>query len=68
MITEETEVNFGSYEQLSYLDEGMPEVSLYVDNKLIGEIKVWQDSEMENREYICVNYEIIYLDTIKRII
>ena len=65
-IKEETEVKFTQYDQLSYLDEGEPEVNLYVDDRPVGHIKVWKDSEQEGREYICVNYEIIYLDRLKQ--
>ena len=65
-IKEETEVNFKDYKQLSYLDEGEPEVTLYVDDRPVGIIKVWLDSEMNNREYICLNYEVVYLDTLDK--
>jgi hypothetical protein len=65
-IKEETEVNFKDYKQLSYQDEGEPEVTLYVDDRPVGIIKVWLDSEMDNREYICLNYEIVYLDTLDK--
>lgn len=64
-IEEDDKVFFSEYSQLSYKDEEKEYVTLYVDNKPVGDIKVWKDSEMEGREYICVNYEIIYLDTIK---
>lgn len=64
-IEEDDEVFFSEYSQLSYKDEEKEYVTLYVDNKPVGDIKVWKDSEMGGREYICVNYEIIYLDTIK---
>ena len=65
-IKEEDHVEFTKYEQLTYRDEGEPEVTLYVDDRVVGNIKVWQDSEMQGREYICVNYEIVYLDTLKQ--
>jgi hypothetical protein len=65
-IKEETEVRFKDYKQLSYLDEGEPEVTLYVDDRPVGIIKVWLDSEMDNREYICLNYEVVYLDTLDK--
>jgi len=65
-IREEDEVIFNSYDQLSYLDEGKTNVKLYIDKKLIGVIKVWKDSEQEDREYICLNYEIVYLDTLTK--
>lgn len=66
-ITEETEVNYKSIEDLSYFDDDGDNVSLYVNNEFVGDIKVWKDSEMKGREYLCINYEIIYLDTIKKI-
>jgi hypothetical protein len=66
-IKEETEVKFTQYEQLSYLDEGEPEVTLYVDDISVGYIKVWKDSEQEGREYVCINYEIVYLDTLNKL-
>ena len=65
-IKEETEVKFTQYDQLSYLDEGEPEVTLYVDDRVVGYIKVWKDSEQDGREYICINYEIVYLDTLHK--
>lgn len=64
-IKEETRIIFTSYDQLSYTDDCEPEILLYIDNTPIGYSKVWLDSEMENREYICINYEIVYLDTLK---
>lgn len=66
-ILEETDVIFEKYTDLSYLDKGEADVILCVNDKPIGKIKVWKDSEQEGREYICVNYEIIYLDTINKI-
>jgi uncharacterized protein (DUF736 family) len=66
IITEETEVKFEKYTDLSYLDEGEPEVTLYVNDMSVGYIKVWKDIEQDGREYICVNYEVIYLDTIDK--
>ncbi len=67
LIEEYTEVVFTKYEQLSYKDNEETYVELYVDDKLIGEIEVWKDSEEDNREYICINYTIVYLDTLKKI-
>ena len=65
-ILEETEVMFIQYEQLSYYDEDEPEVTLYVDDQPVGVIKVWLDSDQHNREYVCINYEIVYLDSLIR--
>jgi hypothetical protein len=67
-ITEETEVKFEKYTDLSYLDEGEPEITLFNKDMIAGKIKVWKDTEQEGREYICLNYEIIYLDTLDKFI
>lgn len=68
MITEDIEVKFKEYSELAYLDLGEPEVGLYVNSVYVGDIKVWKDSEEDDREYICVNYEVIYLDTIHKFV
>lgn len=66
MIKEETEIKFERYTDLSYHDEGEPEVTLYVKDRPVGYIKVWKDSEQDGREYVCINYEVVYLDTINK--
>lgn len=65
IIEEETEVKYQNLDELSYIDFGDNMIALYVNKQFEGDIKVWKDSEMDGREYICINYEIIYLDTIK---
>ena len=64
LITEETEVIFEKNEDLSYYESGTENVDLFVKDDCVGEIEVFTDRENEEREYICVNYEMIYLDTI----
>jgi homoserine kinase len=42
-------------------------VALHHDNvepSMLGWFKVWYDSEMNDREYITINNEILYLDSI----
>jgi hypothetical protein len=65
-IEEDDHVEFESYDQLSYEDTGDTDVELYVDEEFLGYIKVWKDSEMDGREYVCINHEIVYLDTLKK--
>ena len=67
IIEEETEVKYQNLDELSYIDFGDDMIALYVNKQFEGDIKVWKDSEMDGREYICINYEIIYLDTIKEL-
>jgi hypothetical protein len=65
-IEEDDHVDFESYDQLSYEDTGDTDVELFVDGDFLGYIKVWKDSEMEGREYVCINQTIVYLDTLKK--
>jgi hypothetical protein len=71
IIEEETEVIFKDYSELSYInngdckEDGSPLIALYVNKQFEGDIEVWCDVENDERDYICVNYEMIYLDTIK---
>ncbi len=67
MIEEETEIKYHSRGQLSYKDDNTATVELFIDNKYLGDIKVWEDSLTNNREYICINYTVIYLDEIRKI-
>ena len=66
IITEETEVKFTEHKELSYSDNGGDNVDLYVKDFPVGEIEVFTDRENENREYICLNYTMVYLDTIEK--
>ena len=67
IITEDTEVKFEKNEDLSFYDYGGDNVELYVNGEFLGEIEVFTDRENGNREYICINYEVVYLDSIKEI-
>jgi hypothetical protein len=62
--TEELELKFENYSQLSFEDLGEEYVQLFLDNESIGLVEVSTDVENQKREYIIVNHEIIYLDTI----
>ena len=64
LIKEEDHVEFERYDQLSYQDKNEV-IELFVDDFYIGDIEVCKDSLMEGREYVCINYEIIYLDELK---
>jgi len=66
LIEEDVEVIFDKYEDLSFKDIQDINVELYVKGEYIGDIPVWGDSEMDGREYICLNYEILYLDELKK--
>ena len=67
ILSEEDNISYKELKDLSYYDSGTDNVDLYVKGDFIGEIKVWLDSEQDDREYIIINYEIIHLDTIQKI-
>lgn len=66
IIQEETNVDYRHISDLSYVDNGGKFVTLFNNGNLIGKIKVWKDSQEDGREYIALNYEIIYLDTLTK--
>jgi hypothetical protein len=61
-VIEHAEIS--AYENLFFEHKG-DVVCLHDDvNGELGWFKVWYDCEMEDREYITLNDEILYLDTI----
>jgi hypothetical protein len=60
-------LNFKDYSQLSFIDCKTDFIELLLDEKSVGSLEVSTDHENNAREYIIINYEIIYLDTIKKI-
>ena len=58
-------LDYESLEDFSYKDLGDAFITLYFLNEFVGYVEVWTDPELEE-EYIIINYEIIYLYTLKR--
>lgn len=56
--------DYSSIENLFYEHKG--DVVCLHDDELgeLGWFKVWYDCDMEDREYITLNEEIVYLDTL----
>jgi hypothetical protein len=65
IYTDELTLDFTDYSQLSFLDEGNEEILLFLNGNFVGYVLVYTDVENDNREYICVNSEMIYLDTLE---
>jgi hypothetical protein len=58
---------FSSYENLFYEHKG-DVICLHDDERgELGWFRVWYDAEMEDREYITLNEEIFFLDTLDEI-
>lgn len=68
LIDEDTDIVFEAYSDLSYSEcDNEKNIILFIEGVKCGEMKVWLDTEMNNREYLTINNEVIYLDTIKLI-
>lgn len=63
--TDEFVLEYKTLEELSYFDSGNDYIDLYKNGDFVGYLTVYTDVENEEREYVCVNYEIVYLDTIQ---
>lgn len=69
--SEEDHLDYNFTEDLSYaeviLDDGSShnDVILYNKDKVVGMYIVWCDSH-DDREYLTINYTIIYLDTLTK--
>lgn len=64
---DEFQADFTDYSQLSYVDEGKTHVTLLIDGTPVARLLVYRDAEENDREYVCINYEILYLDTLTEI-
>lgn len=60
-------LEFESYDQLAYFDNGREDVMVFLNGNYHTDAEVYTDRGNDNREYICINNEIVYLDTIKKI-
>jgi hypothetical protein len=60
-------LDFKSYDQLSFYDSKTDYIDLYHKDEFVGYVIVYNDKENGNREYICINHEIVYLDTLEEI-
>lgn len=60
----EINLEYESLEQLSYYDPKTIYIDLYCKDKFVGYLDVWTDKK---KEYIIINSEIVYLDTIENI-
>lgn len=71
IIDEDTSIEFTQYSEITfnYLDDIEDEISyvlIYLNGKFVANMRIWYDSLMEDREYLTINHEIIYLDTLKQ--
>ena len=59
-------LNYKDLAQLSYLYfNSDTECALYCDKQFIADCIVYFDSEQNDREFIDINNEVVYLDTIR---
>jgi hypothetical protein len=60
-------LDYTDLNELSYYDSGTDYIDLFKGDNFVGYLYVYTDVENDKREYVCVNYEIIYLDGIEKI-
>lgn len=60
-------LDYNNLSELSYYDTKQELIDLYKKDLLVGYVEVWTDRENSNREYIVINNEIVYLDTITKL-
>ncbi len=72
--TEDDTIEYSSLDNLFFSYQREPNITLvwlYEDlgkkNKELGLFEVWFDDEMDKREYIILNHEITYLDTLSEL-
>lgn len=63
--SEEFQLDYRNLSELSYKDNGIEYITLFHNDKEVCDIEVFKDVENEEKEYIIINYELVYLDTIK---
>jgi hypothetical protein len=67
IFDDDLQLEFKDYDQLSYYDSQSDYIDLYNKDEFVGYVNVYTDVENEKREYICINHEIVYLDTLEQI-
>lgn len=65
-MLKEVNINLKEYRDLTYYETDLEYIDLYNKDKFVGHLEVWTDRQNENREYIIINSEIIYLDIITK--
>tara|TARA_B110000259_G_scaffold171486_1_gene203002 strand:- start:293 stop:514 length:222 start_codon:yes stop_codon:yes gene_type:complete len=66
-ILEDAFIEFNELSQITFKNNGDYSVQVIIDNIFDCNCWIFIDSEMEDRQYIAINYEVIYLDTLKEI-
>ena len=61
---EDFTLDFEKYDEITYADYGKDYVDVYHKGELVAELLVYTDHENGNREYVCINNEVVYLDTL----
>ena len=68
IYNEDFSLDFNNNSQLSFKDYCTAYVQLYLDDKFVGNLEVWTDRGNDNKEYIIINHEIIYLNDLKLLV
>ena len=67
LLTDDDHVEFEKEADLAYFDDGEALVLLYVNGEPEGLIEVYCDMGDAGREYIVLNNDVTYLDTLAKL-
>ena len=63
---DEFQLNYKKLTDLEYIDNELDFIKLYHLGEFLGFLKVYTDWENDQQDYVCINYETIYLSRIKQ--
>ena len=61
---EDFTLEYENLEDITYYDNYGEYIDIFHKGNLVAELLVYHDGENDNREYVCINNEVIYLDTL----
>ena len=62
VYSDDLELDINDFSDVRIIDTDEDWAEVYLRNKLMGHCEIFTDKENQNREYICINYTICYLD------
>ena len=62
---DEIDIEYKDIKYLLYYDQKEEHVELYNNGDFVDNIIVFTDRENEDKEYICINSEVVYLKELK---
>ena len=58
-------LDYSDNEDLCYYENGEDFIELYHNHQFVGYVEVFTDRENEQKEYVIINNEVVYLEDIE---